>query len=177
MNPYESHYVLLLPSHTTWTQLQNMIIGIWCKKKTPTAWAETSTTKIANGTRPHTPITNTNGRNNNFSTTHCTDSNTWTTKWKTLIMANCNLKEAAYRIELVFRWTEIWIWNNLNTAVRASRLSHVYSNKVVNKISQLETIFQSRNNACTHLLRRTEEMKFTKSTRAFKQLCNGKKLI
>ena len=41
----------------------------------------------------------------------------------------------------MFRWSETWIWNHLTTAVRASRFSSVYSNIVMNKSCQLETIF------------------------------------
>ena len=37
--------------------------------------------------------------------------------------------------------------------------------------------FQSPNNAYTVLLRWKDEMKVTKSTRGFKQLCNGKRRI
>ena len=39
------------------------------QEETPTDWAETSTSKIVKGTRPHTTITNTNGQNNNFYNT------------------------------------------------------------------------------------------------------------
>ena len=39
------------------------------QEKTPTNATETFTPETANGTRPHTPIANTNGRQKNFSNT------------------------------------------------------------------------------------------------------------
>ena len=77
---------------------------------------------MTNGTRTGTPITNTKGRNHNFTTT-CTDGNTWANKWKTLLMGSCNSEKEAYRIKKVFRWMKIWIWNKMNTAVRTSWFS------------------------------------------------------
>ena len=41
----------------------------WMQEKTPTDWAETSAIKIVNGTRPHTPITNTIGITDKFYNT------------------------------------------------------------------------------------------------------------
>ena len=38
----------------------------WMQEESPTGWADSSIPKIANGTRPRTPIVNTNGRNKNF---------------------------------------------------------------------------------------------------------------
>ena len=72
MNGYESLilFSLPLPLQTIWTQLHIMINGIGCRKK-PIDWAEISTRELAKGTRPHTPISNTNGRTINLYNTSC----------------------------------------------------------------------------------------------------------
>ena len=72
MNRYESPLFSLPtpPLQTIWTHLHIMINGIGCRKK-PIDWAEISTRELAKGTRPHTPISNTNGRTINLYNTSC----------------------------------------------------------------------------------------------------------
>ena len=126
---------------------------------TPSDWAETSTTERVNGTRPHTLITNTSGRNSNLYNTFYQLQHV-NKEMKDVIFGELQigisriLRQASGPLNKIMKLEQ--------SEVRASQLSHMYSIIFWNKHE-----FQSPNNAHTNLLRWTNVMKVTKSTRAF----------
>ena len=115
----------------------------WMVEGTPSDWAETYTPEIVIGTRPQSPTAKTTGWNNNIYITLYRTQHVYK-QIQDVLLTFYHLEEAAYQIEQAFRWMKTWNWNNLNNAVRASRFSHEYSNRIMNKICSLNTKVKSQ---------------------------------
>ena len=148
------------------------------QEKTPTVWAETSTTEITNGTRTHAPISNTpiSGRNSNFYDT------LYRPQHVDKQMKVVFIGELQFGRSRVPNGSSVLLNGNTNLkqfwhwSARVPIQLRVQQNSYEQKLS-IEHEIPSPNYACTASLRWTNETKVTNSTRAFNQLCNGEKWI
>ena len=147
----------------------------WMHRETATPWVETSTHEMFIGTTQHIPKTNTNGWKNTFYNTLYRLQHVYKQMQEVLT------GEFLFGIIRLPIWTSVPL--NEDTKLKQFGLCIVCV-PIQPSLQWFEheqilnwTRTSSPNSACTNLLRWTDEMKVTKSTRAFKQLCNGKRPI
>ena len=148
---------------------------IWMREKTSPDWAATpATEKAANRTKPNAPITNTIGGNNKFHNT------LYRLQHKDRQTKGVINETLHFGISCVPNRASV----PLNKGMNSEPFEHCTARLPIQswvlqccyeQILSTEHEFQSPNNACTELFTWTHEMKITKSTRAFKHICNGKK--
>ena len=143
-----------------------MINGIGSQTKHQLIEPITSTAKLFNGTNPHAPITETNSSENNFHNIlyrlqhvykHLQDVNIGKLHFRMILVPNCTSVPLNENQSFGKNWTPhssrrnsakhkvVWTWTkNINTA----------------QISRPRSV-------CTDLLKWTDELKITNSTKAF----------
>ena len=147
------------------------------QEETPTDWAETSTPELVNGTGPHThAITNTNRRNENFFNTlyrlqHVDKQIKDVMNGQLQFGINREPNPASVPLNKKLNLEQL---QRCSAAVPIQPHVQQYSHEQNLSIGHE---LRSPENACTDSLRWTDGIKFTKSIRAFKRSCNGKRRI